>query len=145
MCGKVSYWCILGCIFIWWCPVFDNPSETYVQTKDLKGISLDLLVPGMMVNARIQSTLENGIMLSFLTYFSGTVCVLCLLVLKLSVKHYLFFVSYARSFCGVRLIFFTCKMHFLHLTGRSSMTRIKRYGNLDYFCLLVVEMEIVIE
>ncbi|KAF5188525.1 rRNA biogenesis protein RRP5 [Thalictrum thalictroides] len=42
-------------------------------TKDIKGISIDLLVPGMMVNARIQSTLENGIMLSFLTYFTGTV------------------------------------------------------------------------
>ncbi|KAL8459787.1 hypothetical protein ACS0TY_031636 [Phlomoides rotata] len=42
-------------------------------TKELKGISIDLLVPGMMVNARVQSTLENGIMLSFLTYFTGTV------------------------------------------------------------------------
>ncbi|XP_022156044.1 rRNA biogenesis protein RRP5 isoform X2 [Momordica charantia] len=41
--------------------------------KDLKGISIDLLVPGMMVSARVQSTLENGIMLSFLTYFNGTV------------------------------------------------------------------------
>ncbi|KAL5720281.1 hypothetical protein ACHQM5_012960 [Ranunculus cassubicifolius] len=42
-------------------------------TKDIKGISIDLLVPGMMVNARVQSTLENGILLSFLTYFTGTV------------------------------------------------------------------------
>ncbi|XP_040372263.1 rRNA biogenesis protein RRP5 isoform X1 [Rosa chinensis] len=42
-------------------------------TKDLKGISIDLLVPGMMVNARVLSTLENGVMLSFLTYFTGTV------------------------------------------------------------------------
>ncbi|KZV37907.1 hypothetical protein F511_12189 [Dorcoceras hygrometricum] len=42
-------------------------------TKELKGVSLDLLIPGMMVNARVQSTLENGIMLSFLTYFTGTV------------------------------------------------------------------------
>ncbi|WCJ34083.1 rRNA biogenesis protein RRP5 [Euphorbia peplus] len=41
--------------------------------KDLKGISMDLLVPGMMVNARVQSTLENGIMLSFLTFYVGTV------------------------------------------------------------------------
>ncbi|XP_026418043.1 rRNA biogenesis protein RRP5-like isoform X1 [Papaver somniferum] len=41
-------------------------------TKDLKGISIDLLVPGMMINARVKSTLENGIMLSFLTYFTGT-------------------------------------------------------------------------
>ncbi|CAL5418100.1 unnamed protein product [Camellia sinensis] len=42
-------------------------------TKELKGISIDLLIPGMMVNACVQSTLENGIMLSFLTYFTGTV------------------------------------------------------------------------
>ncbi|KAK4432202.1 rRNA biogenesis protein RRP5 [Sesamum alatum] len=42
-------------------------------TKDLKGISIDLLVPGMLVNAHVKSTLENGIMLSFLTYFTGTV------------------------------------------------------------------------
>ncbi|KAJ4970564.1 hypothetical protein NE237_003663 [Protea cynaroides] len=44
-----------------------------IVTKDLKGISIDLLVPGMMVNARVESTIENGIMLSFLTYFTGTV------------------------------------------------------------------------
>lgn len=43
------------------------------QVKDVKGLSIDLLVPGMMVNARVHSTLENGIMLSFLTYFTGTV------------------------------------------------------------------------
>ncbi|OIV89511.1 hypothetical protein TanjilG_20430 [Lupinus angustifolius] len=42
-------------------------------TKDLKGLSIDLLVPGMMVNARVKSILENGVMLSFLTYFTGTV------------------------------------------------------------------------
>ncbi|XP_042394409.1 rRNA biogenesis protein RRP5-like [Zingiber officinale] len=41
--------------------------------KDLKGLSIDLLVPGMMVNARVTSVLDNGIMLSFLTYFTGTV------------------------------------------------------------------------
>lgn len=45
----------------------------HLQTKELKGISIDLLVPGMMVNARVQSTLENGVLLSFLTYFTGTV------------------------------------------------------------------------
>ncbi|XVF75995.1 hypothetical protein PTKIN_Ptkin13bG0232000 [Pterospermum kingtungense] len=42
-------------------------------TKDLKGISIDLLIPGMLVNASVRSILENGIMLSFLTYFTGTV------------------------------------------------------------------------
>ncbi|KAJ8448106.1 hypothetical protein Cgig2_031830 [Carnegiea gigantea] len=36
------------------CRVLDSPSETFVRTKDLKGIPLDLLVPGMMVNARVQ-------------------------------------------------------------------------------------------
>ncbi|XP_024994056.1 rRNA biogenesis protein RRP5 isoform X2 [Cynara cardunculus var. scolymus] len=42
-------------------------------TKDLKGIPFNLLIPGMMVNASVRSTLENGIMLSFLTFFTGTV------------------------------------------------------------------------
>ncbi|KAK6945417.1 hypothetical protein RJ641_026519 [Dillenia turbinata] len=45
----------------------------FLRTKDFKGISIDLLVPGTLVNARVQSTLENGVMLSFLTYFTGTV------------------------------------------------------------------------
>lgn len=49
-----------------------NVVSNYV-TKDLKGLSIDLLVPGMMVDARVRSTLENGILLSFLTYFTGTV------------------------------------------------------------------------
>uniref|UniRef100_A0A0E0FR29 Protein RRP5 homolog n=1 Tax=Oryza nivara TaxID=4536 RepID=A0A0E0FR29_ORYNI len=40
--------------------------------KDLKGLSIDHLIPGMMVNARVHSVLENGVMLSFLTYFTGT-------------------------------------------------------------------------
>ncbi|KAK6244021.1 hypothetical protein QUC31_010430 [Theobroma cacao] len=42
-------------------------------TKDLKGISIDLLIPGMLVNTSVRSILENGVMLSFLTYFTGTV------------------------------------------------------------------------
>ncbi|XP_076905789.1 rRNA biogenesis protein RRP5-like [Bidens hawaiensis] len=51
-----------------------NPDEVAkCVTKDLKGISFDLLVPGMMVNASVRSTLENGIMLSFLSFFTGTV------------------------------------------------------------------------
>ncbi|XP_078436680.1 RIBOSOMAL RNA PROCESSING 5 [Wolffia australiana] len=41
--------------------------------QDLKGLSIDQLLPGMMVNAQVHATLENGIMLSFLTYFKGTV------------------------------------------------------------------------
>ncbi|KAL5741947.1 hypothetical protein ACOSP7_028679 [Xanthoceras sorbifolium] len=51
----------------------DTDTVSKCVTKDLKGISIDLLIPGMMVNARVQSILENGIMLSFLTYFTGTV------------------------------------------------------------------------
>ncbi|CAM8882388.1 unnamed protein product [Rhodiola kirilowii] len=41
--------------------------------KDIKGVSFDLFVPGMLVNAKVKSTLENGVMLSFLTHFTGTV------------------------------------------------------------------------
>lgn len=53
--------------------ISDSDLVSQSVTKELKGISIDLLVPGMMVNARVQSTLENGILLSFLTYFTGTV------------------------------------------------------------------------
>ncbi|GKV41870.1 hypothetical protein SLEP1_g49347 [Rubroshorea leprosula] len=51
----------------------DPDTVSKCVTKDLKGISIDLLIPGMMVNASVRSILENGIMLSFLTYFTGTV------------------------------------------------------------------------
>ncbi|GFY80721.1 similar to RIBOSOMAL RNA PROCESSING 5 [Actinidia rufa] len=51
----------------------DPDTVSKYVTRELKGISIDLLIPGMMVNARVKSTLENGIMLSFLTYFTGTV------------------------------------------------------------------------
>ncbi|CAK7342219.1 unnamed protein product [Dovyalis caffra] len=51
----------------------DPDTVSKCVTKDLKGISIDMLIPGMMIDARVQSTLENGIMLSFLTYFTGTV------------------------------------------------------------------------
>lgn len=51
----------------------DSDTMSKSVTKDLKGMSIDLLVPGMMVNARVKSVLENGVLLSFLTYFTGTV------------------------------------------------------------------------
>ncbi|XP_022966127.1 rRNA biogenesis protein RRP5 [Cucurbita maxima] len=51
----------------------DQDTVSSSVAKDLKGISIDLLIPGMMVSARVQSTLENGLLLSFLTYFNGTV------------------------------------------------------------------------
>ncbi|CAA0842788.1 Unknown protein [Striga hermonthica] len=51
----------------------DSDTLSKSVTKELKGISIDNLVPGMLVNARVQSTLENGILFSFLTYFTGTV------------------------------------------------------------------------
>ncbi|XP_024014881.1 rRNA biogenesis protein RRP5 isoform X2 [Eutrema salsugineum] len=51
----------------------DPDSVAKCVTKDLNGMSFDLLIPGMMVNARVQSVLENGILLGFLMYFTGTV------------------------------------------------------------------------
>ncbi|KAL0817225.1 rRNA biogenesis protein RRP5 isoform X1 [Brassica napus] len=51
----------------------DPDSVAKCVTKDLSGMSFDLLIPGMMVNARVQSVLENGILLGFLMYFTGTV------------------------------------------------------------------------
>ncbi|CAL9220483.1 unnamed protein product [Arabidopsis halleri] len=51
----------------------DPDSVAKCLTKDLNGMSFDLLIPGMMVNTRVQSVLENGILFDFLTYFNGTV------------------------------------------------------------------------
>ncbi|KAJ4893416.1 RNA binding [Raphanus sativus] len=51
----------------------DPDSVAKCVTKDLSGMSFDLLIPGMMVNARVQSVLENGVLLGFLMYFTGTI------------------------------------------------------------------------
>ncbi|KAH7441212.1 hypothetical protein KP509_03G029000 [Ceratopteris richardii] len=40
---------------------------------EVEGLTMELLVPGALVNARVQSVLKNGLLLSFLTYFTGTV------------------------------------------------------------------------
>lgn len=34
---------------------------------------MELLTPGAMVNARVRAVLKNGLLLSFLTYFTGIV------------------------------------------------------------------------
>uniref|UniRef100_A0A1J3HSM0 rRNA biogenesis protein RRP5 n=1 Tax=Noccaea caerulescens TaxID=107243 RepID=A0A1J3HSM0_NOCCA len=51
----------------------DPDSVAKCVTKDLNGMSFDLLIPGMMVNARVHSVLENGILMRFLMHFTGTV------------------------------------------------------------------------
>lgn len=43
------------------------------QVKEVEGLTMDLLVPGTLVNARVRAVLKNGLLLSFLTYFSGMV------------------------------------------------------------------------
>lgn len=76
MCGMLPLNSYAVFFFLCWYFSFSLIGLVFVhliQTKDLKGISIDLLVPGMMVNARVKSILENGVMLSFLTYFTGTV------------------------------------------------------------------------
>ncbi|KAF3794450.1 rRNA biogenesis protein [Nymphaea thermarum] len=43
------------------------------KTKEYRGLSVDLLFPGMLVEAHLKSVLANGVLVSFLTYFTGTV------------------------------------------------------------------------
>lgn len=43
------------------------------MVKEFAGLTVELLTPGAMVNARVRSVLKNGLLLSFLTYFTGTV------------------------------------------------------------------------
>ena len=42
-------------------------------TREWVGLTLDALAPGMLVNARVRNVLGDGLLLSFLTFFSGTV------------------------------------------------------------------------
>jgi len=41
--------------------------------QDVDGITLNELTPGMLVAAKVQAVLQDGLLLSFLTYFTGTV------------------------------------------------------------------------
>eukprot|EP00250_Pteridium_aquilinum_P021384 c25103_g1_i1 orf=322-6036(-) len=41
--------------------------------KEVEGLTMDLLIPGTLVNARVRAVLKNGLLLSFLTYFTGMV------------------------------------------------------------------------
>ncbi|XP_031485662.1 rRNA biogenesis protein RRP5 [Nymphaea colorata] len=53
-----------------------KPSLNYLcinLTKEYRGLSVDLLFPGMLVEAHLKSVLANGVLVSFLTYFTGTV------------------------------------------------------------------------
>ncbi|KAG0628431.1 hypothetical protein M758_1G025900 [Ceratodon purpureus] len=43
------------------------------MVKEFVGLTVELLTPGVMVNARVRAVLKNGLLLSFLTYFTGTV------------------------------------------------------------------------
>lgn len=44
-----------------------------VTTSDMEGVSLESLLPGMMVTGKVQKVLDNGLLVSFLTYFHGTI------------------------------------------------------------------------
>lgn len=114
-----------------------------MQTKDLKGISIDLLVPGMLVNASVRSILENGIMLSFLTYFTGTVSLL-IFIRQLSVggclnwELYLFSTSLKATIffylLGIyRLICSIYNINSLIRTGRMFTIKIRRYFYLAFY------------
>lgn len=41
--------------------------------KEFAGLTVDILTPGAMVSARVRAVQKDGILLSFLTYFTGTV------------------------------------------------------------------------
>lgn len=90
-----------------------------------------------MVNARVHSFLENGLMLSFLTYFSGTVS-------YFSQTRLIFWLY--RSACIsfqcvpsiVRLIFLICWIPSPLVIGKMITVRIRRYSLFSYFLLIIV-------
>lgn len=101
----------------------------FMQTKDLEGIQFNLLVPGMMVNAYVRSTLENGIMLSFLSFFNGTVCLPIFLSLlnwictqaSNGIDFWCIILCVCSSFC--RLIYFIWEKLFPIQSGKTSTVK----------------------
>ncbi|MCO5547404.1 hypothetical protein L7F22_000852 [Adiantum nelumboides] len=51
----------------------DPDSVASAVAKEMEGLSMELLLPGTLVNARVGAVLKNGLLLSFLTYFTGMV------------------------------------------------------------------------
>lgn len=45
----------------------------FVAGQEWEGLSIGSLLPGMLVNARVRNVLADGLLVSFLTYFNGTV------------------------------------------------------------------------
>ncbi len=41
--------------------------------KEWDGLTIGSLLPGMLVNARVRNVLSDGLLVSFLTYFNGTI------------------------------------------------------------------------
>ena len=44
-----------------------------MSVPETLGLTLDTLVPGTLVNCKVQSALSDGLVLNFLTYFTATV------------------------------------------------------------------------
>lgn len=54
--------------------VSTSPAEVAsTVTKEWDGLNQESLLPGALVNARIRNVLSDGLLVSFLTYFHGTV------------------------------------------------------------------------
>ncbi len=51
----------------------DPKSLAKGAVKEWEGLTIGSLLPGMLVNARVRNVLSDGLLVSFLTYFNGTV------------------------------------------------------------------------
>eukprot|EP00850_Spirogloea_muscicola_P013563 SM000092S24531 [mRNA] locus=s92:547777:562774:- [translate_table: standard] len=50
----------------------DTQAAATTTMREYDGLTLDSLVPGALVNARVKAVLNDGLLLTFLTYFTGT-------------------------------------------------------------------------
>eukprot|EP00850_Spirogloea_muscicola_P009207 SM000051S17567 [mRNA] locus=s51:399348:414396:+ [translate_table: standard] len=50
----------------------DTQAAASTTMREYDGLTLDSLVPGALVNARVKAVLNDGLLLTFLTYFTGT-------------------------------------------------------------------------
>ena len=44
-----------------------------MSVQEWEGLTIGSLLPGMLVNAKVRNVLSDGLLVSFLTFFNGTI------------------------------------------------------------------------
>ena len=86
------------------------------QLGEYEGLTLAALQPGQLLNCKVKAVMPDGLLLTFLTYFTGTVNAFC------------FFVFFVFLFCFVSFLpfFEDVQIRCVKLGGKSDQPGKKR-------------------